>query len=308
MSTCSTPNSTTRQRQSRQAQNCTLQGAYTSNPSTTAHVWKTAVEVPCRQVTWQSGTLTCLLIQREASQAIRLQLQGLAGVLQLSVHAVQVSPPLPGWISHVLLHTPSSVSMLTCLLTQGESTRSRWPSTARSCHHASPQPLHQPQTQTCRAQATHSQHFLLTARVMVVLTRISNTQLTALCVASWWGGAPPLVATTNAASRSDCEGDGCVDQCAPRGPASRPSAAALVVLHMLGSLSTLWPVTCLSKVGASCAAFPPSFICTRYIVKWAPLAGVIRWAVRLFCLQHEQQFTTHKACITIKGFTDAMIQ
>lgn len=30
--------------------------------------------------------LTCLLIQREASEVIRLQLQGLGGILQLTVH------------------------------------------------------------------------------------------------------------------------------------------------------------------------------------------------------------------------------
>jgi hypothetical protein len=44
-------------------------------------------------------------------------------------------------------------------------------------------------------------------------------------------------------------------------------------------------VSDLSTVGVSCEALPPSFMFTRYMVKCAPLAGVMRWAVRLLCLQ-----------------------
>lgn len=40
----------------------------------------------------------------------------------------------------------------------------------------------------------------------------------------------------------------------------------------------------LSTLGASWEALPPFCICTRYIVKCAPLAGVMRCAVRLLVL------------------------
>jgi hypothetical protein len=41
----------------------------------------------------------------------------------------------------------------------------------------------------------------------------------------------------------------------------------------------------LSTFESSCDALLSSFICTRYIVKCGPLAGVMRCAVKLFCLR-----------------------
>jgi hypothetical protein len=41
----------------------------------------------------------------------------------------------------------------------------------------------------------------------------------------------------------------------------------------------------LSTFESSCDALLSSFICTRYMVKCGPLAGVMRCAVKLFCLR-----------------------
>lgn len=65
-----------------------------------------------------------------------------------------------------------------------------------------------------------------------------------------------------------------------------------------GQLSVL--LQYLSTVGASCAALAPCCICTRYMVKCAPLAGVIRCAVRLLCLQHNDS-SSSKTGSTLEG-------